>query len=178
MTLNGDSTSFGSGKVILLSRGVIELTGFPSTGNGHSGGGTIANSAVTAASPTGGASDQNSSFLKDIQNGSGPVALTKNGTSSLSRSGNNTLPGATNISSGSMWFANAGPDTRTNLHTHHLQLGRHSIRQPSCSCLFTWEIALITRNSYFITKSATTIRWSLWRVVTARQRTGVKWRVA
>ncbi|MEI7956322.1 MAG: autotransporter-associated beta strand repeat-containing protein, partial [Verrucomicrobiota bacterium] len=92
----------GIGKGNLVLNGSLDLAGFSSSINGLSGNGSVTNSSVTAATLTAGSNDQTGSFIGNIQNGTGSVALTKTGAGTLTLSGSNTYSGATIISNGTL----------------------------------------------------------------------------
>jgi autotransporter-associated beta strand protein len=107
----GSSTAFGSGVLALndlaiaTATAIVDLNGQTITIGGFSGGLANANSFIQ--SNNGAATltinqSANSTFSGVIRNGSGSVALTKNGTGTLTLAGNNTYTGATTISVGAI----------------------------------------------------------------------------
>ncbi|ALK09652.1 Extracellular serine protease precursor [Blastochloris viridis] len=107
--LAGAATNvFGATSAITVnSPGILDLGGFNQTIGSLAGSGTVTNSGgVGAALTTGDAT--NTLFSGVIQDGTGPTALTKQGTGVFSLSGINTYTGATTINGGTLALTGVG----------------------------------------------------------------------
>lgn len=97
----------GVGKGNVQVDGVLDLNGQSIFINGLSGAGTVRNSSASSASLGLGLADANVTFTGVIENGSGPVGLTKLGTGTIALSGLNTYSGSTTIDEGALQVAHA-----------------------------------------------------------------------
>lgn len=97
----------GSGKGDVAVNSVLDLNTNSDVINGLSGSGTVDTVAGGTPTLTVGSSGSSSVFNGVIQNTAGSLALTKNGSGTLTLGGNNTYSGATTVSGGTLKLANA-----------------------------------------------------------------------
>jgi autotransporter-associated beta strand protein len=88
--------------------GTLDLAGLAATVGDLQGNGVITSSVAAAVTVTAGSNNASTTFSGEIQDGSGAVALTKNGTGTLTLSGNNSYSGATTISAGTIKLGATG----------------------------------------------------------------------
>jgi autotransporter-associated beta strand protein len=124
-TFNGDAQSFynvthsGAGTLQLSTYALTTTNSFNNSGGGTfdlahlaatlgdlQGNGTITSSVVGAITLTVGADNASTTFSGVIQNGTGTVSLTKQGTGVFTLSGSNTYTGTTTISAGTISAVN------------------------------------------------------------------------
>ena len=104
-------------KSLNLISGQLDMNSFSLTVGDLQGSGTITSIAAGAVTLTVGSDNLSSTFAGIIQNGSGSVALTKNGTGTLTLSGSNSYSGLTTISAGMIKIGQAGNATNSPLGT-------------------------------------------------------------
>ena len=97
--------------------GQLDMNGFALTVGDLQGNGTITSVVAGAITLTVGSDNLSTTFSGVIQNASGTVSLTKNGTGTLTLSGNNSYSGITTISAGAIKLGAAGDATNTPLGT-------------------------------------------------------------
>jgi len=107
--LSGGTAIADTGVVKLANGATLDLTGSSETVgllSNNTSGGTVTSSAGGAVTVTTGV-EANSTFAGVIQDGSGTVALTKQGTGAFTLTGVNTYAGTTTINNGTLIAANA-----------------------------------------------------------------------
>ncbi len=119
----GSSRSGGYSNLVTVNGGTLDLNGFSNTIGALAGtGGVISTGVAGTSTLSAGGSGADTSYSGSIQNGSGTVALTKQGSGALSLSGTSSYTGGTVIQTGTInWNGNsalgAGPVTLNNAST-------------------------------------------------------------
>ncbi|MGD1017975.1 MAG: autotransporter-associated beta strand repeat-containing protein [Verrucomicrobiia bacterium] len=105
--LTGNATITGG---VTVNGGVVNLNGYNETTDGLNGnGGTIDNNGGGASTLTIGMNNGGGTYSGVITNGTGTIALVKNGTGSETLSGNNGYTGGTTINSGTILAGSSTP---------------------------------------------------------------------
>ena len=109
------SERINDASALSIAGGTFDLNGFNETVGSLSGpAGIITSNATGAATLTVGGDNSSTSFSGNILNGSGAVALIKQGTGTLTLSGNNTYTGTTTINAGKIQSNSSGALSATN----------------------------------------------------------------
>jgi autotransporter-associated beta strand protein len=106
----GNATALGATTgALAVNGGTLDLNGFSVTVGALSGspGGTITTSVAGATTLTAGDSTPQTTYSGIIQDGSGTMALVKNGTGTLTLAGANTYSGGTTVNAGALQVGNA-----------------------------------------------------------------------
>ena len=118
---NNSGVKLGATKTITkglsILSGQLDMNAFSLTVGDLGGTGTITSIPSGAVTLTIGSDNLSTTYSGVIQNGSGTVALTKNGTGILTLSGNNSYSGLTTISAGMIKLGTAGNVTNSPLGT-------------------------------------------------------------
>ena len=99
--------SGGTGKGNVLVEGTLDVNGFSPGINGLSGNGSVLNNGATGKTIYVGNNNATSTFNGTILDGTGSLALTKNGTGVLTLNGANTYTGNTTVTLGTLKIGNA-----------------------------------------------------------------------
>lgn len=100
----GSTTALGTGTVTVS--GTLDLNGFSPSAGALAGAGTVTSAVAGSVALLAGSNNQSTTFSGVVQNGSGTVALTKQGSGTLTLTGTNTYSGGTTISAGSLIVGN------------------------------------------------------------------------
>ncbi|XHR29715.1 MAG: autotransporter-associated beta strand repeat-containing protein [Chthoniobacteraceae bacterium] len=102
LSVGGDVTVATSGTLNLAGLGLTEVASSGGTNGGLNGNGTVINNTSGTATLTLDTTNGNGSFSGVIKDGTGVVALTKNGTGTQVLSGSNSYTGATTVTGGTL----------------------------------------------------------------------------
>ncbi|WP_374407787.1 autotransporter-associated beta strand repeat-containing protein [Hydrogenophaga sp.] len=98
----GSSSAFGTQSAVTVSGGAtLDLAGFSNTVGSLAGAGTVTNNGVAATLTTGG-NGTSTTFSGSLQDGTGPLSLTKTGSGTLTLSGSNSYSGSTTVQAGTL----------------------------------------------------------------------------
>jgi autotransporter-associated beta strand protein len=106
----GNANALGAAtNALTINDGILNLSGNSvSLGSLAGTGGTVSNSISGTATITAGGNNASTTYSGAIRNGTGTIALTKNGTGITTLTGANTYSGTTTISAGSLQLGNGG----------------------------------------------------------------------
>jgi fibronectin-binding autotransporter adhesin len=101
-TLQADSATAFSASSAFTVNATLDLNGFSSTVGSLAGSGTVTDSVVTPVILTTGGNNTSTTFSGTLTDGTGSLALIKNGSGTLTLIGANTYSGATTVSAGTL----------------------------------------------------------------------------